>query len=356
MPKEVDIEILDLKNLSEKEDNDIRTVLQSSRAATIFHTIEWNKILIDEFGLQNRTLLARASGAPVGLYSFYVHDDSPFLKYCKSSEDSLETVYGGPVANNREKVVIKALLRKAERIERRAMFNIWVPPNCSIDIFMESEYNCEIAYTSILGLERSDEEIWKGIHQKTKNMIRKALKKEIKVINGNEQFFDDYYSMFTEVYNRVGKLPLPKSFYSNILSQLIPKNFAKMLIALYEAKPVAGAIFLCFKDTVYYWHGASYYEYRNLAPNDLIQWEIIKWAKKNGYKYYDLVRIEPERLPGIARFKMRYGGHTVPFYHAIKETNIYQIMRIVRFIMSPRRIVAELKSFRGAHEHSPKRC
>ncbi|MCK4828071.1 hypothetical protein KA005_70735 [bacterium] len=54
----VEIESLDLNELNPKDEDSINKVLVKSPNSTVFHTVEWNRILINEFGLQNVTLLA----------------------------------------------------------------------------------------------------------------------------------------------------------------------------------------------------------------------------------------------------------------------------------------------------------
>ncbi len=93
---------------------------------------------------------------------------------------------------------------------------------------------------------------------------------------------------------------LPKSFCKEVLTQLAPLGMARLLLAKHDGQVIAGTITLFYKDTAYFWDAGCDGDYRSQAANDLLHWEIIKGAS-GGYKYYDLLRVETDRLSGIAR-------------------------------------------------------
>ncbi|WP_028987747.1 lipid II:glycine glycyltransferase FemX [Thermicanus aegyptius] len=81
---------------------------------------------------------------------------------------------------------------------------------------------------------------------------------------------------------------------------------------------VSGAILLIFGDKAWYLYGASDNIYRNLMPNALIQWEMIRWSKRNGAKLYDFRGISGDLSPenplyGLYRFKKGFGGEFTEF-------------------------------------------
>ena len=51
----------------------------------------------------------------------------------------------------------------------------------------------------------------------------------------------------------------------------------------------------------------------------MLQWEAISWATQAGFKKYDFVRIEPDRLPGIAHFKQGFGGNKSYYFRYEKK-------------------------------------
>ena len=65
-----------------------------------------------------------------------------------------------------------------------------------------------------------------------------------------------------------------------------------------------------------------------MAPY-LLQWQLIKIAKEQGYKYYDFYGIDEVKWPGVTRFKVTYAGTQDiilnPFIY-----NLYNILRRLR--------------------------
>jgi lipid II:glycine glycyltransferase (peptidoglycan interpeptide bridge formation enzyme) len=105
----------------------------------------------------------------------------------------------------------------------------------------------------------------------------------------------------------------PLSYYQKVRDLLIDKGMGSNFIAYYEGKPIAGVIVFCFGERVWYMYGASSSEYRNVMPNHLLHWSVIKWAKEKKYKHYDLWGIpakpqEKHPLWGVYRFKKGFNG------------------------------------------------
>ena len=327
-----------------KDKEDIRYILEHSADATIFHTSEWNDLVSKEFGVTHKTLIAKIDSTPLGMYTFFI-DSMGLFNRIKSSLREADSIYGGPITvdnlENKKEVVKKLVTQvKENQVE---YYKIYPPPNYNIELLKSLSYKCRKLFTAICRLAGSEEELWNKIDSKRRNLVRKAQTNKVKVVDGNLSFIDSYYQMLCEVLKKIGKTPFPKSYYHLVLQQFTQKGWVKFLVALHQEKPIAGAIFLCFKDTVYYWSGASFREYGNLSPNDLIQWEIIRWARVNQYKYYDLVMIEQERLPGIAHFKLGFGGELVPIYEAIKHTPLGETKKVIKALSNPIQTVRKIK-------------
>ena len=334
-----------VRNTSSEDEKDIKYILKHSTNTTIFHTPEWNRLVSKEFGVPHKTIIAKSliDSAPLGMYTFFI--DSHFFSKCiQSGFREADSIYGGPITidnlENKKEVIKKLITQGKEKCVKYSQ--IYPPPNYDMELLKNSGYKCKEFFTSITKLDGSEEKLWSKIDSKRRNLVRKAQTNEIKVIDGDLSFIDTYYQMVSELFKRIGKTPFPKSYYHSIFHNLNPKGWVKFLVALHKEKPIAGAIFLCFKDTVYYWSGASFIEYRSLSPNDLIQWEIIQWARANQYKYYDLVMIEQKQLPGIAHFKLGFGGELVPIYEAIKRTPLGEVTRGLKFLSSPKKIIQKI--------------
>ncbi len=345
----MNISKIDIAKPSEAEINDLEEILQKSDEATIFHTSEWNQILIETFGVNNMTFVAKKDGRPLGLYIVYYYLNSGPRIICRSPDASLEAVYGGPIVINdlnNKTLVRKSLIQETELQAKTVMVQISMPPGINPEFLNDLGYIYTPFYTSILCLNRSEEELFNSIHPYARNRIRKAQKSRVEIVKEGREYLAEYYEMTKETLESQGVKVKPRNYYEKVLDRLGPSHKAKLFVAMYNGKPISGAIFLFYKDTVYYWHGASFNNYLFVSPNNLLHWELIKYGHQNGYKKYDFLNIEPNRLPGIARFKMRFGGETKAYYRASGKTPFYRFPLLTYYLKHPsyvyKRIMARL--------------
>ena len=92
----------------------------------------------------------------------------------------------------------------------------------------------------------------------------------------------------------------------------------RLYMAYYEDKPIAGTLAINYGDKVWYLYGASSNAYRNVMPNYLLQWEMIKWAIASGSRVYDFRGVsgdidESNPLYGLYRFKKGFNGELTEF-------------------------------------------
>jgi lipid II:glycine glycyltransferase (peptidoglycan interpeptide bridge formation enzyme) len=165
----------------------------------------------------------------------------------------------------------------------------------------------------LLNLEKSEEEILSDMKQKTRYNIRLAEKKEIRIKNIEsrikEKYLDEFYSLMQETAKRDKINIFKKEYYENLLKLDEQKNLnCKLFVAEHENEILSAIIVLGFGNTATYFYGASSNEKRNLMPNYLIQWSAIKWAKKQGYKWYDFWGISENKnkWTGITKFKFGF--------------------------------------------------
>ena len=160
----------------------------------------------------------------------------------------------------------------------------------------------------VIDLSLDEEQLWKNIHTKHKNVIKRAIKNNVEVKFGME-YFDDAYNIIKDTLNR-------NNMDINIKEKLLEfananKNNILIACSYLDDNIQSGAIIIYDKYKGYYFWGGTN-EKLTLGSNNLLHWEVIKELKRLGVKEYDFVgaRIEPktERLKGIQRFKSRFGS------------------------------------------------
>lgn len=189
----------------------------------------------------------------------------------------------------------------------------------------------------LLDLEKTEDELLNEMQQKTRYNIRLAQKKGIKIKCDNEEkYFEEFWELISKTYDRKDIRTHTKKYYKGILDV---NEKVELWIAEYDGKVIAGNLMSYFGDTATYMHGGADYGMRNLMAPYLLQWEIIKDAKKKGYKYYDFggiseIKAEWEGITkfkkGFSGFKLDYGGtYEVAFSGA--KYGLYKIIKELKW-------------------------
>ena len=188
--------------------------------------------------------------------------------------------------------------------------------------------------TTILSLDKSEDELLEKMHAKTRYNIRLAEKKFLKISTTKD--FDIFWKLMQETARRDKFRLHEKKHYEAIFSS----SFSRQLTMLQAEKPVATMVYVSFGNTATYLFGASDYEHRQSMAPYLLQWEAIKIAKKEGNKFYDFFGIAPGLDPkhqyaGVTRFKLGFGGEAVEqpgTFDLIISPSGYKIYEILRRI------------------------
>lgn len=176
--------------------------------------------------------------------------------------------------------------------------------------FKESQ-NIQPQRTFILDITKSEEELLKNMHYKTRYNIRLAEKKNIK-IEKNKDSFENFWRLVKKTTERDSFRPHPKEYYKKMLE--IPG--VELFLAKHKGKIIAANIVIFYKKKAIYLHGASNYNYRNLMAPHLLQWKQILGAKKRNCTEYDFWGIDEKKWPGVTRFKKGFSGKEIKYIGA----------------------------------------
>ena len=165
--------------------------------------------------------------------------------------------------------------------------------------------------------DKTEDEIFAGFHQKTRYNIRLATKKGVIVKEGTREDLKEFHKIMVETGARDGFIIRPLSYFEKMYDNLAPDHM-KLLMAYHEDKPISGVIPIMYGNKTWYLYGASSNSHRNLMPNYLLQWEMIKMAINNKSDIYDLRGVSgvvDENHPqyGLYRFKKGFGAEFTEF-------------------------------------------
>lgn len=165
--------------------------------------------------------------------------------------------------------------------------------------------------------DKTEEELLKSFHEKTRYNIRLSGRKGVTIRDGNREDLKDFYKIMQETGNRDNFLIRPLAYFEKMYD-CMGKDYLRVIMADYNGKPISGAIAIYYGNKVWYLYGASSNENRNVMPNYLVQWEMIKWALEKKCDIYDFRGVSghvDEHHPqyGIYKFKKGFNGDFVEF-------------------------------------------
>lgn len=104
------------------------------------------------------------------------------------------------------------------------------------------------------------------------------------------------------------------------LSRAHPDHL-KLWLAEVDAQVVAGAWVFYWNSHAVHWHGASYADFFDYSPNNVLQVAIIADALSRGFTYYDMNPSGGHE--GVARFKGRFGAAEWPVERVVYHGSLY---------------------------------
>jgi len=143
-----------------------------------------------------------------------------------------------------------------------------------------------------IDLTRSEDELMKSFHHKTRYNIRLAQKKGVKIVEDNsKKAFDRYIELTRQTVERQGFYAHTEKYHRlmwQVLHKEMKNPIARLLTAHYKGEIITTWIVFVWQDFLYYPYGASSDKHRNVMANNLIMWEAILYGKGLGLKTFDL--------------------------------------------------------------------
>ncbi len=164
---------------------------------------------------------------------------------------------------------------------------------------------------------KTEDEMLASFEQKTRYNIRLASKKGVTAKIGTRDDLKDFHKIMLETGVRDGFVIRSLEYFEKMYDEMSP-NHLRLYMAYLDGKPIAGTIAILYGDKCWYLYGASSNEHRNVMPNYLLQWEMIKWALSSGCNVYDFRGVSGDlnkdnHLYGLYRFKKGFNGDFTEF-------------------------------------------
>lgn len=201
---------------------------------------------------------------------------------------------------------------------------------------------------------RGEDELMASFQQKTRYNIRLAVRRGVTVRVCGKEMVPDFARIMYETGIRDGFITRGADYFAKMLDVL--GEHARLYMAFYEDRPVAGTLAIWYGDKVWYLYGASSNESRNVMPNYLLQWEMIRWAIEKGSRIYDFRGVsgdlsEDNPLYGLYRFKKGFNGDFCEF---VGEMNLVLNRPLYALVENGQHVYRRLRKIRYMHKNQNK--
>lgn len=292
----------------------------------VLQSHEWGEFK-RELGWRPVRLALERDGRVAGLGQFLVYD-TPLvqgaLMYCAKGpwlpwddEEAVRAYFGGVVAVAEQAgvhtVKIEPEVREQQGRVKELLWEIG---------FEKFRWDLNFKTTMMVDLTPSEEELLADMKGKTRYNVRLAARKGVEVSEDNSlEAREHFWGMFEETAQRNGfGIRRPREYQFAVWRAMEDASRAHLFFATHEGERLAAMLVYTFGRKYWYMLGASTNEKRNLMPSYLLQWEVMRWAKKRGATCYDMVAIpspdnldESDSLYGVYKFKAGFGGEISDF-------------------------------------------
>jgi len=197
--------------------------------------------------------------------------------------------------------------------------------------YKKSEFTTLPRCTVVLELTQTEEELWKACKEKTRYNINLARRKGVEIKIFEKPDWDVFWRIIEETTQRQKVVIRSKKFFENFGKAFDYTKFLTVFGAYYQGELIATLFTVGYRDKATYYYGGTSNSHRNTMANYLLQWEVIKYLKNRGVKYYDLWGIvdgteHTKGWEGITRFKRGFRGKEVEyvgFYRKVCQPLLY---------------------------------
>jgi FemAB-related protein (PEP-CTERM system-associated) len=249
---------------------------------SIFHLTAWKNALQYAFHYEARYLYAEADGQITGIAPvFFIHN----WIVGKALISVPLAVNGGICAD--DDASLAALSEEIQRMGREEQVGFIelraqrgpVAPGFSAAKSIYVNFSTALSQDFDANLKR--------LPRDTRYMIRKAEKQGLEVRHGLDQM-TQFYRLHAISLRRLGTPVFPLGLFEKQVESFSPN--VDLMLVYAGAQPVTGVLSFFHRDTILPYYAGAAPEAGKLAANNLMYWELMKFAVEKGFRFFDFGR------------------------------------------------------------------
>lgn len=289
---------MDLKIATNEDRQKWDTLIANSHGGTIFHTMRYLECLeahTRTFFLNHPVrgvlypMVAREGAVIVALFPLFFYSFHG-IRIVRSGYDHEDTRYLGPVFMEDDSLKPSKLQIRALRLQKELDFflkhelkarNVHLfqsPFYPDARPYLWNGYDVRPAHTYFFDLDRGTDTIWADFNKGVRKIIINAQKSGVSVEQGGLEEAEFIFDLL----DAKNKTNSSRAFVLDLVKKLSPDN-CSIFIASLEGKPLSGVIVLHYGRYAHFWIGFPGSDKEYLGANELLMWEVIRWAHAKGY-------------------------------------------------------------------------
>jgi len=178
-----------------------------------------------------------------------------------------------------------------------------------------------------------------AFHQKTRNLVRKAMKGGMEVSHsGSIDAVNRLSELHSQNMSALGGIAKGINVFMAIRESFVYDEDYRIYEAEKDGRIIAALLVFFYNCTAEYYTPAVMEEYRSLQPVSLLIFEAMQEAARRGCKYWNWGGTWTTQQ-GVYHFKSRFGAKDMPYYYYTRERD--ESMRK----LDAKRILAEYPYF-----------
>jgi hypothetical protein len=274
------------------------------------HLWQYGKVVEDSYGYRPQGFVARRGGAIVAVMPSQLARSLLFGRRLVSQPFS---EYGGFLGRELSDDAVEAFFGYARQVctERRIrQLELHGRPEIPEELRTKLFGAANRYDHAVLELDPDPDTMWS---ERFEYQVRKALKKaarsNVKSFrdNGETMIRENFWPLFLRSMKRLGSPPHPLGYFIGLRREF--PNQLQIFWAEVDGRVVAGLLGFAVGQSVQITNIVSDESFWDLRVNDLIHWEFIQWACRNGYREFDFGSV---RYEGQRRYKKKWGAEIRP--------------------------------------------
>jgi len=188
--------------------------------------------------------------------------------------------------------------------------------------------------TVILNLSPDMDELRSNLRKSWRRQLNKAEKEDIKLIEGTDE---DMLNSLSEIYKDMVTRKRFHSYIENMerlkkIQKELPQNLKmRIFLCQYKGEFVSGQLVTTLGNTAMSIIAATSNKdiELKLRSTYFSDWQVIKWMKEEGFKYFGFRGYDPVKYPGPSYYKAGIGGNIVSFLDIFEYCNNFLSLIII---------------------------